>query len=263
VSVRRPIPLVAGNWKMNTTVGEGVGLAGRLRSALDGRRIEVELLPPFTHLVPVFLALQGSSLRLGAQDCYAEDRGAFTGEVSAAMLAGFCQDVLVGHSERRHIIGEGDELIARKLRAARRHRLRVILAVGETEAERLEGATMSVVDRHLRTALEGLDDVGEGELVIAYEPVWAIGTGRTATPEQAEEVCVHIATRLDELLGEVANAVPILYGGSVTAENAADLFAQPHIDGALVGGASLQVESFTAIVGACEVARKPDAAAPR
>jgi triosephosphate isomerase len=252
MTVRRPLPLVAGNWKMNTTVGEGVELARALRGELDGSPIEVEVLPPFPHLVPVAEALRGSSLRLGAQNCYAEERGAFTGEVSAAMLAGLCDDVLLGHSERRHILGESDELIARKLRAARRSGLRVILAVGETEAERREGATMSVVDRHLRSALEGLDGVADGDLVIAYEPVWAIGTGRTATPEQAEEVCVHIVTRLDELLGEVASTVPILYGGSVTAENAAELFACPHIDGALVGGASLKVEAFTVVVRACE-----------
>ncbi len=259
MTVRRPVPLIAGNWKMNTTVEEGVELARALRGRLDGCGIEVELLPPFPHLVPVAEALRGSSLLLGAQNCYAEERGAFTGEVSPAMLSGLCHDVLLGHSERRHILGESDELIARKLRAARRSGLRAILAVGETEAERLEGATMSVVDRHLRSALEGLEAAREGDLVIAYEPVWAIGTGRTATPEQAEEVCVHAASRLDELLGEVASTVPILYGGSVTAENAGQLFAQPHIDGALVGGASLQVEAFTAIVRACESARAPAA----
>ena len=262
MSLRRPVSLVAGNWKMNTTVEEGVELARRLRDELGSSRIEVELLPPFTHLVAVAQVLRGSRLRLGAQNCYAEDRGAFTGEISPAMLAGLCHDVLLGHSERRHILGESDDLIARKLRAVRRHHLRVVLAVGETERERLDGATMSVVDRQLRSALEGLEDVAEGELVIAYEPVWAIGTGRTATPEQAEEVCVHLATRLDELLGEVASTVPILYGGSVTAENAASLFAQPHLDGALVGGASLKVDAFTMIARSCEAARASGAAAP-
>ena len=256
---RRPTPLVAGNWKMNTTVGEGVDLARALRAELDGAEVEVELLPPFTHLVGVGEVLRGSRLRLGAQNCYAEDGGAFTGEISPVMLAGLCDDVLLGHSERRHVLGESDELIARKLRAARRHRLRVILAVGETENERLEGATMAVVDRQLKSALEGLDDIADQELVLAYEPVWAIGTGRTATPEQAEEVCVHIVTRLDQLLGEVANSVPILYGGSVTAGNAAELFAQPHIDGALVGGASLKVDAFSAIVRAAEASRSGDA----
>ncbi len=259
MTLRRPTPLVAGNWKMNTTVAEGVELARSLRAGLEGSRVEVELLPPFPHLVPLAEALRGGTLRLGAQNCYAEDRGAFTGEVSPAMLAGICDDVLLGHSERRHILGESDELVARKLRAARRHGLRVILAVGETEAERLEGATLAVVDRHLRSALEGLEEVREQELVIAYEPVWAIGTGRTATPEQAEEVCAHIASRLDELLGEVASTVPILYGGSVTPDNAAELFRQPHLDGALVGGASLEVEAFIAIVRACESQRAPRA----
>jgi len=253
VTARRPTRLVAGNWKMNTTVDEGLDLARAMRAELDGSRVEVELLPPFPHLVGVREVLRGSSLRLGAQDCYAEEKGAFTGEVSPAMLVGICDDVLLGHSERRHILGESDELIARKLIAARRHHLRVILAVGETEAERLEDTTMAVVDRQLRSALEGVE-VGDEELVVAYEPVWAIGTGRTATPAQAEEVCVHIASRLDELLGEVANTVPILYGGSVTASNAAELFAEPHIHGALVGGASLKVDAFTTIVRAAEAA---------
>ena len=254
MTARRPTPLVAGNWKMNTTVAEGLELARTLRAALDGSRVEVELLPPFTHLAGVREVLRGSSLRLGAQDCYAEDRGAFTGEISPAMLAGLCDDVLLGHSERRHILGESDELITRKLVAARRNHLRVILAVGETEAERLENTTMAVVDRQLKSAFESLEDLADGELVIAYEPVWAIGTGRTATPAQAEEVCVHIVTRLDQLLGEVANSVPVLYGGSVTADNAAELFAEPHINGALVGGASLKVDAFTTIVRAAEAA---------
>ena len=259
MSPRHATPLVAGNWKMNTTVGEGLELARALRDALDGSGVEVELLPPFPHLVGVRAVLQGSTLLLGAQDCYAEDKGAFTGEVSPAMLAGLCDDVLLGHSERRHILGESDELIARKLLAARRHHLRVILAVGETEAERLEDTTMAVVDRQLRSALEGLENVADGELVIAYEPVWAIGTGRTATPAQAEEVCVHIVTRLDQLLGEVASSVPVLYGGSVTADNAAELFAEPHINGALVGGASLKVDAFTTIVRAAEAASSASA----
>ena len=259
MSPRRPTPRVAGNWKMNTTVAEGLELARSLRKELDGSTVEVEVLPPFTHLTGVREVLQGSSLRLGAQDCYAEDRGAFTGEVSPAMLVGLCDDVLLGHSERRHILGESDELIARKLAAARRNHLRVILAVGETEAERLEETTMAVIDRQLRSALEDVQDLADGELVIAYEPVWAIGTGVTATPAQAEEVCVHIVTRIDQLLGEVANSVPVLYGGSVTAANAAELFNQPHIHGALVGGASLKVDAFTTIVRAAEAAHSGDA----
>lgn len=254
MSSRRPTRLVAGNWKMNTSVADGLDLARGLRAELDGSGVEVEVLPPFTHLVGVRDVLRGSSLRLGAQNCYAEDKGAFTGEISPVMLVGICDDVLLGHSERRHVLGESDELIARKLVAARRHGLRVILAVGETESERLEDTTMAVIDRQLRSALENLDDIADGELVLAYEPVWAIGTGRTATPAQAEEVCVHIVTRLDQLLGEVASSVPVLYGGSVTADNAAELFGQAHIHGALVGGASLKVDTFTAIVRAAEVA---------
>ena len=153
--------------------------------------------------------MRGSSLRLGAQNCYAEDKGAFTGEVSPAMLAGLGDDVLLGHSERRHVLGESDELIARKLVAARRHGLRVILAVGETEAERLEGTHHGGRRPPARGARwRAWTDVADGELVVAYEPVWAIGTGRTATPAQAEEVCAHIATRLAQLLGEVAEQRP-------------------------------------------------------
>jgi triosephosphate isomerase len=248
----RPVPLVAGNWKMNTGVREGVELAARMRQRLAQSRVEVCLLPPFTHLFPVREALAGSRLRLGAQNCYFEDGGAFTGEISPPMLAELCDDVLIGHSERRHILGESDAVIARKLAAARRHGLRVILAVGETEAEREGDQTAAVVDRHLDSALASIEGVSPGSLVIAYEPVWAIGTGRTATPEQAEEVCAHIDRRLGELLGDVAESVPILYGGSVTADNAADLFARAHIDGALVGGASLKLEAFVAIVEAAE-----------
>jgi len=252
VSTQRPVPLVVGNWKMNTTVSEGVALARALRAELDGSRVDVALLPPLTHLVSIRAALEGSRLRLGAQNCSAEESGAYTGEVSAAMLTGLCDDVILGHSERRYRFGESDEVIARKLRAAQRHGLRALLAVGETEEERVQGATMTAVDRQMRSALEGLDEVDGSELVLVYEPVWAVNTGHTATPAQADEVCGHIEGRLGELLGRVLIPISVLYGGSMTPENASGLFSQPHIDGAVVGAASLTVGSFVSIVHSAE-----------
>jgi triosephosphate isomerase (TIM) len=241
-------PLVAGNWKMNTTLEEGVALArivAATTAGVDG--VEVAVLPPFTHLFAVREAVRDRGLLIGAQDVYWEDSGAFTGEISPLMLRGLCDLVLVGHSERRHLLGETDEQVGRKLVRALQHRLRVIAAVGETEAERDAGSTFEVVDRQLRAAFAPLHDTPDSStVVIAYEPVWAIGTGRTATPEQAEEVCAHIKDEVRHLTGIAG--VAVLYGGSVTAANATSLFAQPSIDGALVGGASLKPDDFAAIV---------------
>ena len=245
------MPLVAGNWKMNTTVAEGLTLATELVAALAETRVDIAVLPPFTHLVPLAEMLRGSGVRVGAQNCYRETSGAFTGEISPVTVAGICDLVLLGHSERRHVFGESDDLIAAKLLAARAAGLTVILAVGETETERDSSSTLAVVDRQLQSALSGAGRLGGEDLVVAYEPVWAIGTGRTATPDQAEEVCAHIAARLGDLLGD-ERSVRVLYGGSVTAANAAELFAEEHIDGALVGGASLKVADFGAIAAAAE-----------
>jgi triosephosphate isomerase (TIM) len=246
-------PMVAGNWKMNTTIPEGVALARAVLERCGAEStVEVAVLPPFVHLWPVHEVLSASSVLLGAQDVYWEDAGAYTGEISPAMLAGWCDLVLVGHSERRHLLGETDEQTALKFAAARRQGLVVILAVGETEAERNGGSTFAVVDRQLEAVLAGAEDApSAGEWVIAYEPVWAIGTGRTASPAQAEEVCVHIH---DWIEAHVGVSVRVLYGGSVTAENAADLFSRRGIDGGLIGGASLNPDVFAAIVSAAALA---------
>ncbi|MFN2568128.1 MAG: triose-phosphate isomerase [Candidatus Dormibacteria bacterium] len=245
------VPMVAGNWKMNTTVPEGLELAVELRRELSTSGVEVALLPPFTHLWPLKDILAGSGMALGAQDVFWEDSGAYTGEISPTALAGWCDFVLIGHSERRHLLGETDEQVNRKLRRALGHDLRVILAVGETEAERDAGDTPAVIERQLRSAFEGLSSDGLDLCVLAYEPVWAIGTGRTATIGQAQEVCAAarelIAARFG---GDGATRLRILYGGSVTPANAAELFAAPDIDGGLVGGASLRPDHFTAIVRA-------------
>ena len=241
--------MVAGNWKMNTTVPQGVALARAvLERCGDESAVEVAILPPYVHLWPVRDVLAGSTVLLGAQDVYWEDAGAYTGEVSAPMLAGCCDLVLVGHSERRHLLGETDEQTARKFVAARRHGLVVILAVGETGSERDAGDTFAVVDRQLEAVLAGAGaSPTADEWVVAYEPVWAIGTGRTATPDQADEVCLHIR----ETVASRAGASPrVLYGGSVTADNAAELFSRPGIDGGLIGGASLKPDVFADIVAA-------------
>jgi len=242
-------PLVAGNWKMNTTVEEGVKLAEAVRLGTEGLKgVEVAVLPPFTHLRPVYDEIGHSHVQLGAQDVFWETKGAFTGEVSPLMLAGWCEHALVGHSERRHILGETDREVGRKLAAALAAGLHGILAVGELEEERFAGEWVTVIDRQLHSALEFLPQPPTpGQYVIAYEPCWAIGTGRTATPEQAHEVCAHIKAWLTERTGA---APRVLYGGSVTPDNAASLFAETAIDGALVGGASLRAEQFTAIVTA-------------
>jgi triosephosphate isomerase len=246
---------VAGNWKMNTRIDEGVALASDvLRSVADVSGVEVALLPPFTHLWRVHEVLSGSGVLLGAQNVYWEDSGAFTGEISPAMLAGWCDLVLIGHSERRHLLGETDEEVGRKFAKALQHGLRVIVAVGETESERDADETFNVIDRQLDAAFAPFDPPpGAGQFVIAYEPVWAIGTGRTATPEQAQEVNAHIKQHLASRLGLAG--VHVQYGGSVTAFNAQSLFREQDIDGALVGGASLKSGEFSAIIAAAASVR--------
>lgn len=249
VSLGTRRPLVAGNWKMNTTPPEGMVLARAIaeRCGQPGA-VDVAMLPPFTHLWALRELLEGTAIELGAQDVYWQDAGAFTGEVSPVMLAGWCDLVLVGHSERRHVFGETDAETGAKFAAATRHGLRVILAVGERESERDEGQTMAVVERQLDAALASLGSPPLASAwVVAYEPVWAIGTGRTASPDQAQEVCAHIRGHLGARGGD---APRVIYGGSVTAENAAELFSQPDIDGGLIGGASLRADAFCAIVAA-------------
>jgi triosephosphate isomerase len=249
----RRVPLVAGNWKMNTTVAEGIALCRAVVERCAAQtEVEVAILPPFVHLWPVREALASSTVLLGAQDAYWEDAGAFTGEVSPLMLVGLCDLVLVGHSERRHLLGETDEEVGKKFAAARRHGLRVIVAVGETEAERNAASTVAVIDRQLDAVLAAAASPPSPHgWVIAYEPVWAIGTGRTATPAQAQEACAHIR----EHVAAAAGAAPrVLYGGSVSEDNAAELFACPDIDGGLIGGASLKADAFAAIVAAAAAA---------
>jgi triosephosphate isomerase (TIM) len=241
-------PLIAGNWKMNTTLLEGMTLIGQMRLALDGiRNVEKLVCPPFISLASIGSILTGSTVSLGAQNMFFEEKGAFTGEISPLMLAGLCQYVILGHSERRHIFGESDELIARKLQAALKVHLKPILCVGERLVDRENGRTQDVIWRQLQSALAGLN--GYGGLVIAYEPVWAIGIGRAATSEQANETIFFIRCKIAELCGTpVGENMRLLYGGSVTCSNIAELMSQPEIDGALVGGASLKAIDFISLV---------------
>jgi triosephosphate isomerase len=251
----RRAPLVVGNWKMNKTNPEAVALVRELLPALlPTPPCEVVLCPPITALTEVSLLLAGTPVRLGAQNLHWEAGGAFTGEVSGAMLrSAGCAFAIVGHSERRHLFGETDETVARKAGAALAARLAVVVCVGETLAERESGATEAVVDRQLRAAVLELPGDALARTVVAYEPVWAIGTGRTATPAQAQAVHAHLRGRLAERFGAPGSGVRILYGGSVTAENAGSLLAEADVDGALVGGASLAAAGFAAIVRAAGV----------
>jgi len=244
-------PFVCGNWKMHTTRAEAVALAeGVARAAAEHPGIEVGVCPPACYIDAVVSAVGGTPLVVGGQNMYCEPKGAFTGEIAGPMLKDLgCTYVILGHSERRHVFGESDDLVARKVKAAFAADLVPILCVGELIEERRAGHTETVVRRHVTTALEGLPREQAARLVIAYEPVWAIGTGETATPDQAQEVHAFIRTLLADLYdADLAQAVRIQYGGSVKPDNAHDLMAQPDIDGALVGGASLKVESFAAIV---------------
>ncbi len=251
---------VAGNWKMHGTLEESVARARALvESIRPSAGLIVAVCPPFPYLQAVGQVLAGSPIALGAQNAYCERQGAYTGEVSPAMLRDVgCEYVILGHSERRHILGESDELIRRKVEAAVAEGLRVILCVGETLQEREAGRTLSVIERQVRTGLEGFSRSVLQQLVLAYEPVWAIGTGHTATPEQAQEVHEAVRRLVAELFDrDLAEQLIIQYGGSVKPENAAALLAQPDVDGALVGGASLKADQFARIVAtAAELAAK-------
>lgn len=244
--VRRP--LVAGNWKMNGTLAEAGARARALATAVAGLRCDVVIAPPVLHLPVVSAQLAGSVVLPAAQDVSEHDDGAHTGEVSAAMLrdAG-CRYVLVGHSERRHGLGESDARVARKFLAASRAGLTPVLCVGETLAEREAGHTAQVVLRQLDTVLAQAGVEGFAGAVLAYEPVWAIGTGRNATAEQAQEMHALLRARLGRAGDMLARNTRIVYGGSVKAGNAASLFAMPDVDGGLVGGASLDVQEFLEI----------------
>lgn len=246
-------PFVAGNWKMNKTVEEARSLVFEMSQGLrEIKGVEKVLCPPFTSLLTAAALLQGTDIGLGAQNMHWEERGAFTGETSPAMVAEFCKYVIIGHSERRTYFGETDETVSKKVGAARTRGLIPILCVGETLAENEAGRTTEIVSRQVREGLKGLDMDFAPKIVIAYEPVWAIGTGRASTGENANAVVRDVIRRsLGELYGQVtAQAVRVLYGGSVTASNAAEFFSQPDIDGALVGGASLKIDEFIAITRA-------------
>jgi len=245
--------LVAGNWKMNTTLLEAVALAKAVAQGAAASNAEVAVFPPFTWLAAVGEALRSSSVALGGQDVSSEQKGAFTGEVSPAMLTETgCKYALIGHSERRHILGESDATINNKLHAALDVGLHVVLCVGETRPEReKDGMKERVFERQIFAGLAGVTANQMAKVVIAYEPVWAIGTGLTATPEQAQDAHKFIRGKLSQLHGETIGAATILlYGGSVTADTAAGLFAQPDVDGGLVGGASLKADAFLKIIAA-------------
>jgi triosephosphate isomerase (TIM) len=246
------IPFVAGNWKMNKTAPEAVQLVEELLPLIEERgETEVTLCPPFTALRAVADAIEGHGIGLAAQTMHAEPSGAFTGEVSAPMLLDAGADaVILGHSERRQLFGETDEALARKLPAALEAGLRPILCIGETEGERDGGETETVLRRQLEADLAELPEGRLAEVVVAYEPVWAIGTGKTATAEIAQEACAFVRSVLTEHDAEAADGVRILYGGSMKPDNAAELLSQPDIDGGLIGGASLEAEQFAAIVRA-------------
>jgi triosephosphate isomerase len=245
-------PIIAGNWKMNRTPAEAADLARALLGDLAGvAGVDRVLCPPFVALPAVAEVLKGSSIGLGAQNIYWKDSGAFTGEVSPVMLKGWCQYVILGHSERRQYFGESEETVNLKVKAALNHGLTPIICVGEVLAENEAGQTTAVVTRQTQGAYAGLSAEDALKTVIAYEPVWAIGTGRAATAEGANAVIGQIRAVVAGLYApEVAAAIRIQYGGSVTAANAAELMAQPEIDGALVGGASLKPAEFVAIVKA-------------
>ncbi len=245
--------LVAGNWKMHTDREEAIRLAKAVVAEVgDPGPVQVAVCPPFVNLEVVRQVIEGTPIRLGAQHMHHEEAGAYTGEVSASMLKSVgCRYVILGHSERRQYFGETDEGVNRKIKRALQYELIPIVCVGETLEERQAGQAAAVVERQVRAALDGVALHSAEALVIAYEPVWAIGTGHTATPDQAQEMHALIRRLLIDRYGEdIGRALHILYGGSVKPGNAADLFAQPDVDGGLIGGASLKAPDFAAIVRA-------------
>lgn len=245
-------PLIAGNWKLHNTIEASVELARAVADGVGTSSCEVVVAPVFTALHAVGKALQGTSVTLAAQDVHWEPKGAFTGEVSVPLLADVgCSYVILGHSERRQFFGETDDTVNRKLKAVVAGNLSAIVCVGESLAERDAGQAVSRVDAQVCAAFAEIDPTAMTRVVVAYEPIWAIGTGRTASPADAQAVHAAIRSTLSELFGaNVAAQTRILYGGSVNEANADSLLSQPDIDGALVGGASLSAEKFLAIVGA-------------
>lgn len=245
-------PFIAGNWKMNLTRAESTDLAKAVASKVSGTAVEVALCPPSVYLDAVCSVVKGSPVGVGAQNLYHESAGAFTGEISAAMTKDIgCRYVILGHSERRNILGESSEFINKKVLAALEAGLVPIVCVGELLEQREAGQTQEVIQKQFDGTFAGLSADQMRQLVIAYEPVWAIGTGKVATPDQAEEVHGDLRGLMESRYNsEVAEAVRIQYGGSVNADNAGNLLSQKNIDGALVGGASLKPDSFLAIIEA-------------
>ena len=245
-------PIIAGNWKMYKTIPEARELVTGIKEKLKATgQVEVVVCPPFTALAPVAEVLKGSGIGLGAQDLFWEEEGAYTGEVSPVMLRDLgCQYVIIGHSERRQYFGETDETVNKKVKAALAHGLRPIICVGESLAQREAGETETLVATQVEKALAGVEATEIPQIVIAYEPIWAIGTGRSSTGEDANQVIGLIRKTIARLYRqELADQVRIQYGGSVKPENIKEFMTQPEIDGALVGGASLKVDSFLAIAG--------------
>jgi triosephosphate isomerase len=244
---------VAGNWKMNTTLADGKALIEKLKSELSGvTGVDVAVCPPFVYVPQAVQAVAGSDIKVGAQNCYFEKSGAYTGETAPEMLKDVgCTYVILGHSERRHILKETDEVINKKVKKALDAGIEVILCVGELLEEREAGNTESVVETQMAGGLKDITAGQMGHITIAYEPVWAIGTGKTASPDQAQDVHAFIRAWMTNAFGEaVSEAVRIQYGGSVKSDNANELLGQKDIDGALVGGAALKADSFAAIVKA-------------
>jgi len=246
--------VIAGNWKMFNNINETVKLISDIKQNLHDEKQDVLVVvcPPFTNLETASTLMKNSTIKLGAQNMYFEDNGAFTGEISPSMLKSVgVEYVILGHSERRTIFGENDQLINKKIKAAIKHELKPIFCIGETLAEREKGVTFNVIETQVRNGLQGLNQQELLNLIIAYEPIWAIGTGKTATPEQAQEVHKFIRDLIAKVFSPTfAEGIIIQYGGSVKPENAKELLSQPDIDGALVGGACLKSDSFLKIIEA-------------
>lgn len=246
--------VIAGNWKMNKTPAQAAELIGELKGAIREPACDVILCVPFTDLQTAVGLTSGTPLKVGAQNLHFEKSGAFTGEVSAPMLKEIgAEYVIIGHSERREYFGETNETVNKKIFAALEEGLKVILCVGETLAQRESGITREWVSLQVKAALCGIDQKQMKDIIIAYEPIWAIGTGKTATAGQAEEVCFYVREAVSELYGlEIAQGLTIQYGGSMNAKNAKELLMQYNVDGGLIGGASLKAADFAAIVGAAK-----------
>ncbi|MBE6550605.1 MAG: triose-phosphate isomerase [Ruminococcaceae bacterium] len=246
--------IIAGNWKMNMTPSQASVLASEIVAKNSDPKCEVVICVPFVDIFEAKKAIEGSKIHLGAQNVHFAEKGAYTGEISASMLLECgVEYVIIGHSERRQYFAETDETVNKRLTAALAAGLKVILCVGETEAQRDAGETFSLIEKQIKAAYAGVSAEKALDIVIAYEPVWAIGTGRTATSEQAEEVCAFIRGEVAKLYdANIASETTIQYGGSMNAKNAAELLAMENIDGGLIGGASLKSDDFTVIINAAE-----------